>query len=168
MVSVNKVTLMGNLGRDPVLRVSRSSRNFAQISMATTEMRRDDATGECRESTEWHRVVFSGKTAERVGTTLKKGSRIYIEGRLRTRKWTDATGVERVITEIIGNTLLPLDRDATLEQREPVNANVYAVTQTDTSEVDDEWVADYDRYMAEEAAAAASRPRPPRRATMRD
>jgi single-strand DNA-binding protein len=162
MASVNKVTLMGNLGRDPILRSSRTGGTFAQISMATTDVWKDDATGKHQEYTEWHRVVFSGKQAQRVGAVLKKGSKIYIEGRLRTRRWTDAEGVERFVTEIIGETLHMLDRTAASERSEFFKDNVCAINQTDMAEVD-EWVADYDRCLAEEAAAAANRPRPPKR-----
>jgi single-strand DNA-binding protein len=163
MASVNKVTLIGNLGRDPILRSSPSGSTFAQISVATTDIWKDDATGKHKEYTEWHRVVFSGKHAERVGSFLKKGSKIYIEGRLRTRRWTDAAGVERFVTEIIGETLHTLDRNVALKQSESSKSNARVITRTDSSEVDHEWVADYDRYLAEEAAAAANRPRPPQR-----
>ncbi len=99
MASVNKVILIGNLGRDPEVRYMPSGDAVANISIATTETWKDK-NGEKQEKTEWHRVAMFGKTAEIAGEYLKKGSQVYIEGRLETRKWTDKEGQERYTTEI--------------------------------------------------------------------
>ncbi|MDR0578581.1 MAG: single-stranded DNA-binding protein [Candidatus Accumulibacter sp.] len=103
MASVNKVILVGNLGADPETRYMPNGDAVANIRMATTESWKDKATGEKREITEWHRVVFYRKLAEIVGQYLKKGSSVYIEGRIRTRKWQDKEGQERYTTEIEAN-----------------------------------------------------------------
>jgi single-strand DNA-binding protein len=97
---INKVILIGRLGGDPEVRYSPSGTAFANISVATSEQWRDKQTGEQKEQTEWHRVVFSGKIAEIAGEYLRKGSEVYVEGKLRTRKWTDQSGVEKYTTEI--------------------------------------------------------------------
>ncbi|MGL5283043.1 MAG: single-stranded DNA-binding protein [Plesiomonas shigelloides] len=97
---INKVILIGNLGQDPEVRYSQQGKAFANVSLATSESWNDKATGEKKESTEWHKVVFIGKLAEIVGEYLKKGAKIYIEGKLRTRKWQDQSGVDRYSTEI--------------------------------------------------------------------
>lgn len=100
MASVNKVILIGNLGRDPEMRTFPSGDQVANVTIATTDKWRDKNTGENRESTEWHRVVFNGRLAEIVGQYLRKGSQVYVEGSIRTRKWTDQSGQERYSTEI--------------------------------------------------------------------
>lgn len=101
MASVNKVILVGTLGRDPEMRTFPTGGQIANVAIATNEKWRDKATGENRELTEWHRVVFSGKLAEIAGKYLRKGSQVYVEGSLRTRKWTDQeSGQERYATEI--------------------------------------------------------------------
>ncbi len=100
MASVNKVIIIGNLGRDPEMRYMPSGDALANIAVATTDKWKDKATGEQREATEWHRIGFFGKLAEIVGQYLKKGSQVYIEGSLRTRKYTDKDGIERYSTEI--------------------------------------------------------------------
>ena len=100
MASVNKVILLGNLGADPETRYMPNGDAVANIRMATTESWKDKNSGEKKEITEWHRVVFFRKLAEIVGQYLKKGSSVYIEGRIRTRKWTDKEGQERYTTEI--------------------------------------------------------------------
>lgn len=101
MASVNKVIIVGNLGRDPEIRTFPSGDQVANVTIATTDRWRDKNSGENKESTEWHRVVFNGRLAEIVGQYLRKGSQVYVEGSLRTRKWTDqATGQERYATEI--------------------------------------------------------------------
>ncbi|MBV8248038.1 MAG: single-stranded DNA-binding protein [Comamonas sp.] len=106
MASVNKVIIVGNLGRDPEMRTFPSGDQVANVTIATTDRWRDKNTGENREATEWHRVVFNGKLAEIVGQYLRKGSQVYVEGSLRTRKWTDqATGQERYATEIRADTM---------------------------------------------------------------
>jgi single-strand DNA-binding protein len=105
MASVNKVIIVGNLGRDPEVRYLPSGDAVANIAVATTDRWKDKATGEMKEATEWHRVSFFGKTAEIAGQYLKKGSQVYIEGKLQTRKYTDKDGVEKYATEIKGDTM---------------------------------------------------------------
>ncbi|TNL05331.1 single-stranded DNA-binding protein [Kosakonia cowanii] len=97
---VNKVILVGNLGQDPELRYLPSGGAVANLSLATSESWRDKATGEQKEVTEWHRVVLFGKLAEVAGEYLRKGSQVYIEGQLKTRKWTDQSGADRYSTEV--------------------------------------------------------------------
>ncbi|TCP08498.1 single-strand binding protein [Crenobacter luteus] len=103
MASVNKVILVGNLGRDPEVRYLPSGDPVATLSVATTENWTDRSSGQRQELTEWHRVVFFGKTAEVAAQYLKKGSAVYVEGSIRTRKWTDQSGQERYSTEIRGD-----------------------------------------------------------------
>ena len=103
MASVNKVILVGNLGRDPEIRYAPSGDAICNLSLATTDTWKDKQTGEKRESTEWHRVVLFGKLAEIAGQYLKKGRAVYIEGRLQTRKWQDQNGQDRYTTEIRAN-----------------------------------------------------------------
>lgn len=105
MASVNKVIIIGNLGRDPEMRYMPSGDALANIAVATTDKWKDKATGEQREATEWHRIGFFGKLAEIAGQYLKKGSQVYIEGSLRTRKYTDKDGIERYSTEIRADTM---------------------------------------------------------------
>lgn len=106
MASVNKVIIVGNLGRDPEMRTFPSGDQVANVTIATTDRWRDKNSGENREATEWHRVVFNGRLAEIVGQYLRKGSQVYVEGSLRTRKWTDqASGQERYATEIRADTM---------------------------------------------------------------
>jgi len=100
---VNKVILVGNLGHDPEVRYLPSGGAVANITLATSESWRDKATGEQKEQTEWHRVVLFGKLAEVAGEYLRKGSQVYIEGQLRTRKWTDQSGTEKYTTEVLVN-----------------------------------------------------------------
>jgi single-strand DNA-binding protein len=100
MASVNKVIVVGNLGRDPEMRTFPSGDQVANVTVATTDRWKDKNSGEMREATEWHRIVFNGKLAEIVGQYLRKGSQVYVEGSLRTRKWTDQAGVEKYTTEI--------------------------------------------------------------------
>ncbi|OBT17452.1 single-stranded DNA-binding protein [Vibrio sp. UCD-FRSSP16_10] len=97
---VNKVIIMGNLGQDPEVRFAANGNAIANITIATSETWRDKATGEQREKTEWHRVVLFGKTAEIAGEYLKKGSQVYVEGQLQTRKWQDQSGQDRYTTEV--------------------------------------------------------------------
>ena len=100
MSSVNKVIVVGHLGRDPEMRTFPSGDAVANVTIATTDKWRDKQSGEMREATEWHRVVFNGRLAEIAGQYLRKGSLVYVEGSLRTRKWTDQSGVEKFTTEI--------------------------------------------------------------------
>ncbi|MCD6061990.1 MAG: single-stranded DNA-binding protein [Moraxellaceae bacterium] len=110
MRGVNKVILVGNLGRDPEVRYLPSGGAVANVTIATSEAWRDKNTGQQQEQTEWHRVVFYGKLAEIAGEYLKKGSKVYVEGSLHTRKWQDKqTGQDRYSTEIKANTMQMLD-----------------------------------------------------------
>jgi single-strand DNA-binding protein len=102
---INKVILIGNLGADPETRAMPSGTTVANLRVATSESWRDKQTGEQQERTEWHRVALFGRLAEIAGEYLRKGSQVYIEGSLRTRKWQDKQGNERYSTEIIGNEL---------------------------------------------------------------
>ncbi|HEX5230995.1 MAG TPA: single-stranded DNA-binding protein [Bradyrhizobium sp.] len=100
--SVNKVILVGNLGKDPEIRRTQDGRPIANLSVATSDQWRDKATGERKEKTEWHRVViFSEGLAKVAEQYLKKGAKVYIEGQLQTRKWTDQAGVEKYSTEVV-------------------------------------------------------------------
>ena len=100
---VNKVTLIGNLGADPEVRYTAGGSAVANVRLATAESWRDKETGDQQERTEWHRIVFFSRLAEIVGEYLKKGSQVYIEGRLQTRKWQDRDGNDRYTTEIVAN-----------------------------------------------------------------
>ncbi|GAB1383063.1 MAG TPA: single-stranded DNA-binding protein [Ottowia sp.] len=101
MASVNKVILVGNLGRDPEMRSFPNGDQVANVTLATTDKWKDKQSGEPREHTEWHRLVFNGRLAEIAGQYLRKGSQIYVEGSIRTRKWQDqASGQDRYSTEI--------------------------------------------------------------------
>lgn len=103
MASVNKAIIVGNIGKDPDVRYSASGDAMCNITVATSENWKDKATGEKKELTEWHRISFFGKLAEIAGQYLKKGSQVYVEGSIRTRKWTDKEGQERYTTEIRGD-----------------------------------------------------------------
>ena len=103
MASVNKVILVGNLGKDPEVRYTADGAAIANITLATTDTWKDKTSGEKKEATEWHRVSFFGKLAEIAGQYLKKGRSVYIEGRIRTRKWQDKEGQDRYTTEIIAD-----------------------------------------------------------------
>lgn len=106
---LNKVMLIGHLGADPEVRYMPSGGAFANISLATNLTWKDRQTGEKKESTEWHRVVFADRLAEIAGEYLKKGAKVYVEGRLKTRKWQDQSGHDRYTTEIIATTMRMLD-----------------------------------------------------------
>ncbi len=103
MASVNKVILVGNLGADPETRYMPSGDAITNIRIATTDRWKDKASGEMKEATEWHRVAFFGRLAEIAGQYLKKGSQVYVEGRIRTRKWQDKEGQDRYSTEIVAD-----------------------------------------------------------------
>ena len=129
MASINKVILIGNLGRDPEVRYMPEGGAVTNISVATTDNWKDKS-GEKQERTEWHRVAFFGRLAEIAGEYLKKGSQVYIEGRLQTRKWQDKEGQERFTTEIVANEMRMLGRregsgaepTGAREPREPATA----------------------------------------------
>ena len=108
MASVNKVILIGNLGRDPEVRYAPSGSAICNVTIATSRNWKNKETGERQEETEWHRVVFYDRLAEIAGEYLKKGKSVYIEGRLKTRKWTDKDGVEKYTTEVIAQEMTML------------------------------------------------------------
>lgn len=103
MASINKVILIGNLGRDPEVRYTPSGAAVCNVTLATSRNWKDKTSGEKQEETEWHRVVFYDRLAEIAGEYLKKGRSVYVEGRLKTRKWQDKDGVEKYTTEVIAN-----------------------------------------------------------------
>ena len=121
---VNKVILIGNIGQDPQVRYMPSGGAVANLTLATSETWKDKQTGQPQERTEWHRVVFFNRLAEIVGEYLKKGSKVYIEGSLRTRKWQDkASGADRYTTEIVASEMQMLDsRGGTDAQAGPAPA----------------------------------------------
>jgi len=106
---VNKVILIGNLGQDPEVKYMPNGGAVTNVTIATSESWKDKNTGEQKEKTEWHRVVFFQRLAEIVGEYLKKGSKVYIEGKLQTRKWQDQSGNDRYTTEIVANEMQMLD-----------------------------------------------------------
>ena len=118
MASVNKVIIVGNLGNDPETRYAPSGDAVTNIVVATTETWKDKASGEKREATEWHRVVFFGKLAEIAGQYLKKGSQVYLEGKLKTRKWQDKDGQDRFTTEINADEMKMLGSKGDGQQQE--------------------------------------------------
>ncbi len=127
MAGINKVILVGNLGNDPDVRTMPNGELVANITVATSESWTDKNTGERREVTEWHRIVFYRRQAEVAGEYLRKGSKVYVEGRLRTRKWQDQNGQDRYTTEIIGDVLQMLDsRQSGDNQDQSSTSNAYA------------------------------------------
>jgi single-strand DNA-binding protein len=119
MASVNKVILVGNLGADPETRYLPSGDAISNIRLATTDRYKDKATGDMKEATEWHRVAFFGRLAEIVDEYLRKGSSVYVEGRIRTRKWQDQSGQDRYTTEIVGEKMQMLGGGGERQQRAP-------------------------------------------------
>jgi single-strand DNA-binding protein len=113
---INKVILIGNLGNAPEIRYTPSGSALANVSIATSEAWRDKQSGELQERTEWHKVVFFNRLAEIVGEYLHKGSKIYVEGSLRTRKWQDKNGMDRYTTEVVANEMQILDSKASGHQ----------------------------------------------------
>jgi len=110
MASLNKVQLIGNLGKDPEFRSSPGGQSIVNVNIATTDSWKDKGTGEKREKTEWHRIVFFGRLAEIANEYLKKGSQVYVEGSLQTRKWTDKDGNDRYTTEVVAQNMQMLGR----------------------------------------------------------
>jgi len=110
MASVNKVIIVGNLGKDPETRTFPSGGRVCNVTIATSDRWKDKQTGEMKEATEWHRVVFNDRLAEIAGEYLRKGSQVYIEGSIRTRKYTDKDGVEKYATEIRADTMQMLGK----------------------------------------------------------
>ena len=113
---INKVILIGNLGNDPDVRYTSGGSPIANISLATSESWRDKETGDMQERTEWHRIVFFSRLAEIVSEYLRKGSKIYVEGRLQTRKWQDREGNDRYTTEVVANEMQMLDSRGNAEE----------------------------------------------------
>ena len=128
MASVNKVILIGNLGADPETRYMPSGDAIANIRLATTFRWKDKQTGENKEETEWHRIVFRGRLAEIAGEYLKKGSPCYVEGRIRTRKWQDKEGQERYSTEIVADRMQLLSGRGASGGAEPMSREPAAAT----------------------------------------
>lgn len=124
MTSVNKVILIGNLGKDPDVRYMPSGKAVANVTIATNESWKDRNTGEKQERTEWHKVVFYSPLAEIIGQYLRKGSSVFVEGRLQTKKWQDKSGQDRYTTEIIANEMKMLGgrggSEPSDEKNEPV------------------------------------------------
>ncbi len=114
---INKVILVGRIGKDPETKYLTDSNVVTNISIATSESWKDKTSGEQVEKTEWHRVVFFGKLAEIAGEYLRKGSKVYIEGRLQTRKWQDQSGQDRYTTEIVANDMQMLDSKSDAAQQ---------------------------------------------------
>ncbi|QEH12214.1 single-stranded DNA-binding protein [Histophilus somni] len=130
MAGINKVIIVGNLGNDPEMRTMPNGEAVANISVATSESWTDKNTGERREVTEWHRIVFYRRYAEICGQYLRKGSKIYIEGKLRTRKWQDQNGQERYTTEIQGELLQMLDSRNATNSVDGQQSNYQAMSQS--------------------------------------
>ena len=137
---INKVIIVGNLGADPEVRYTPNGNAVTNLNIATTTNWRDKQSGENQEKTEWHRVVMFNRLAEVAGEYLKKGSKVYIEGSLRTRKWQDKNGMERYTTEIVSNEMQMLDSrgggsyDSAMNQSESVstsNTSSHGVDQFD-------------------------------------
>ena len=123
MATLNKVMIIGHLGRDPEMRYMASGDAVTHLAVATSENWKDKTTGEKKENTEWHRVVLYRKLAEIADQYLRKGSQVYIEGHLQTRKWADKQGVERYTTEVIADDMRMLDSRATQHERQEAQAD---------------------------------------------
>lgn len=121
MASVNKVILVGNIGQDPDPRRTNDGTAICSVSLATTSQWKDKESGERRSETEWHRVVFYGRLAEIAGEYLKKGRQVYVEGRLKTRKWQDKEGNDRQVTEVIAEQMQMLGNRDEGSERPKVN-----------------------------------------------
>ncbi len=130
MASLNKVLLIGNVGKDPEIRSTQDGREIANLSLATSESWKDKTTGERKEKTEWHNVVvFNENLVKVIKSYVKKGSKLYIEGALQTRKWTDKNGVEKYSTEIVlqgfSGSIVLLDKSETISEHSKEKANAY-------------------------------------------
>lgn len=142
---VNKAIIVGHLGRDPEVRYAASGAAIANVSVATTDSWKDKQTGENNEKTEWHRVVFFGRLAEIAGEYLKKGSQVYIEGRLQTRKWQDQNGHDRYTTEIVASDMQMLGGRGSASSdgfddapRRPAESTAAGGSDVPTSDFDDD------------------------------
>lgn len=142
---VNRVTLIGNLGNDPNIRYTASGSSVANITVATSETWKDKETGDSKEKTEWHRVVFFKRLAEIVGEYLRKGSKVYIEGKLQTRKWKDKEGNDRYTTEIIAREMQMLDSRASTQRQEQSqpHPSSHQHSKEDTADEDTRGVDDF-------------------------
>ena len=136
---INKVIVVGNLGADPDTRAMPSGNQVTNISVATSESWNDKVTGDKQERTEWHRVVFYGRLAEIAGDYLKKGSQVYVEGKLQTRKWEDKEGKERWTTEIIANQMQMLGERMSQGQGASNQNNVTKPNSSSNEFVDEEF-----------------------------
>lgn len=130
---LNKVMLIGNLGADPEIRYTAAGAPVANVSVATAESWRDKDSGELREKTEWHRVVFFGKLAETVEKYVAKGSQLYIEGKIQTRKWQDKEGNDKYTTEVIGSEMRMLGRRGENMASSANNESTSTIKQTSTN-----------------------------------
>lgn len=140
---INKVILIGNLGNDPDTRYTSGGAAVANISIATSETWKDRETGEQQERTEWHRVVFFGRLAEIVSEYLRKGSKVYVEGRLQTRKWQDKEGNDRYTTEIVANEMQMLDsRGGSSEMGQSAPQKEETRTSPESQQADGDFVDD--------------------------
>lgn len=161
MASVNKVIIVGNLGRDPEVRTFPSGDQVANVTIATTDRWRDKTSGENKEATEWHRVVFNGRLAEIVAQYLRKGAQVYVEGSLRTRKWTDqATGQERYATEIRADSMQMLGSRQGQQQGQDGDGG-YGYTQAPAPAARPPAPAQHSPAPAQRPPAPAPRPAPP-------
>ena len=134
MAGINKVIIVGNLGQDPDVRTTPTNETVTTITVATSEKWQDKQTGEVKEVTEWHRIVFYKRKAEVAAEYLRKDSKVYVEGRLRTRKWQDQNGQDRYTTEIQGDVLQMLDSRHGDNQDKPSTSNSYANAKNGTKQ----------------------------------
>ncbi len=137
MASVNKVLLLGNLGRDPELRSTPKGNQVLNFPMATTRRWKDHETDETHDQTDWHRIVVWGRQAEVLSEYLKKGSQVHVEGRLQTRSWTDNDGGKRYTTEIVASRIQMLGRPEDRRSPEPVEEPELPASPTDPEGEDD-------------------------------
>lgn len=148
MAGVNKAIILGNLGQDPEVRFMPSGEAVANLSIATSETWKDKQTGEQKEKTEWHRVSVFGKLAEIAGEYLKKGSKVYIEGKIQTRKWTDQQGQDKYTTEIVlqgfGGVMQMLDGKSGGQQQSPQQGYQQQQQQQQASQQSQQQQPDFD------------------------
>jgi len=137
MASVNKVLLLGNLGRDPELRSTPKGNHVLNFSMATTRRWKDRETDEVHDQTDWHRIVVWGRQAEVLSEYLKKGSQVHVEGRLQTQSWTDNDGAKRYTTEIVASRIQMLGRPEDRRAPEPVDEPAAPASAEEPDGVDD-------------------------------
>lgn len=146
---INKVILVGNIGQDPEIRYMPNGNPVANLTLATSETWKDKQSGEMREQTEWHKVVLFNRLAEIAGEYVKKGSKVYLEGAIKTRKWQDQQGQDRYTTEIVGNEMQMLDRrgdaaNSEYQQYSPSNTTAKPAAQAKPADVAEVELADDD------------------------